>query len=234
MILCTCSPQDAPDDLPFDTFTDNRDGNVYKMVTIGDQIWMAENLAYLPNVVGPAPGSTSTPYYYVFGYDGSNVSVAKATNNYNTYGVLYNWSAAIVACPYGWHLPSDAEWTQLVNYLANSGHNYDGSTGGGGAKIGKSMAKKSGWSISSIVGSVGNIDYPEYRNKSGFSALPGGARFFNYGQFSNSNSGLWWTSTEYMGTTLYALLWGLDYDDSAVNDYYNSKVAGFSVRCVKN
>lgn len=134
---------------------------------------MAENLAYLPSVVGPATDSETEPYYYVYGYDGTDVEEAKATENYQTYGVLYNWSAALTACPEGWHLPSDAEWTQLENYLANNGHNYDGTKGGVGAKIAKSLASETGWNSSSVEGAIGNTGFPEYRNKSGFSALPG-------------------------------------------------------------
>ncbi len=108
---------------PKNTFTDSRDGNVYKFVKIGTQTWMAENLAYLPSVVGSATGSETTPYYYVYGYDGTSVTAAKATSNYTTYGVLYNWPAAMGGfsssssnpsgvqgvCPAGWHLPSEAE-----------------------------------------------------------------------------------------------------------------------------
>ncbi|MGI6410801.1 MAG: FISUMP domain-containing protein [Bacteroidales bacterium] len=83
---------------------DARDGNAYKTVKIGNQIWLAENLKYLPSVVGPGTESESTPYYYVYGYNGTNVTDAKATSNYATYGVLYNWTAAMDACPDGWHL----------------------------------------------------------------------------------------------------------------------------------
>ena len=119
---CTVKVFDA-----MSAFTDNRDGNVYSFVTIGDQVWMSENLKYLPSVVDRATYSNTDPYYYVYGYNGTDVPAAKATDNYKTYGVLYNWPAAIDACPSGWHLPSDAEWTQLTNYL--------GGEGGAGAKL---------------------------------------------------------------------------------------------------
>ena len=98
------------------TFTDPRDNTVYKWVKIGNQVWMAENLRYLPNVVGPETGSNIEPYCYVYDYNGTDVTAAKATENYDTYGVLYNWSAAMNGatssdanpsnvqgiCPAGW------------------------------------------------------------------------------------------------------------------------------------
>jgi len=77
---------------------------------------MAENLKYLPSVVGPYAASTSEPYYYVYGYYGNNVNDAKSTNNYQTYGVLYNWPASFDACPVGWQLPSDDECTTIRNF----------------------------------------------------------------------------------------------------------------------
>ena len=78
------------------TFTDPRDGKVYQTVVIGNQVWMAENLAYLPsvNMVGDGSEDAAGSYYYVYGYDGTNVADAKATDNYATYGVLYN----IIGC----------------------------------------------------------------------------------------------------------------------------------------
>lgn len=116
------------------TFTDSRDGKVYKWVKIGNQTWMAENLAYLPSVGRPAymEGSSTEPRYYVWVYEGNsegNTSVvdAKQSPYYGIYGVLYNAPAALGgnlssntnpsgiqgACPDGWHVPSGAEWNQL-------------------------------------------------------------------------------------------------------------------------
>ncbi len=198
-----------------DTFTDSRDSNVYKTVTIGSQTWMAENLKYLPSVVGPGTWSETQAYYYVNGYDGTDVAAAKAHPNYTPYGVLYNWPAAMAGagtsdlnpsgvrgiCPAGWHLPSDDEWTQLETFLADNGYNYDGSTGGSDTygvrtKIAKSLASESGWNSYSETGTVGNTDCPEYRNKSGFTALPGGIRYSDCTFYYVGLYGYWWSSTE--------------------------------------
>ena len=104
-------------------FVDPRDGNNYKFIKIGDQTWMAENLAYLPSVSpeSDTSGLNNQSSYLVYDYYGYNVSEAKSTTNYQTYGVLYNWHAAVDGCPTGWHLPSLAEWTQLIDYLGGSG-----------------------------------------------------------------------------------------------------------------
>jgi len=95
------------------TFIDSRDNHEYKWVKIGNQIWMAENLAYLPAVNHVKPDTSIMSHYYIYGHDSTDVNAAKATYNYDTYGVLYDCSAALISCPAGWHLPSDAEWKQL-------------------------------------------------------------------------------------------------------------------------
>lgn len=228
------------------TFTDSRDGNVYQTVTIGNQVWMAENLKYLPSVVGPGTGSLTDPCYYVYGYNDINETVPTATANYITYGVLYNWPAAMNGatsstanpsgvqgvCPTGWHLPSDLEWTELENYLADNGYQYDGTTGGGGDKIAKSMASAIGWSSSSNTGAVGNTDYPAYINKSGFTALPGGYRY-RTGVFNNiGNYSYWWSATE--NDTYYNWARYMYYDLSNVYRGNYFKRSGFSVRCVRD
>ncbi|MBN1186678.1 MAG: hypothetical protein JXB49_30655 [Bacteroidales bacterium] len=220
------------EDLTSGSLNDPRDSKVYQTVTIGNQVWMAENLAYLPSVVGPSTGSYTTPYYYVYGYDGTDVTAAKATANYNTYGVLYNWTAAMAGCPSGWHLPSDAEWDELVNYLADNGYNYDGTTGGGISKIAKSLASTSGWTSSSDSGVVGNTDYPSYRNKSGFTALPGGGRFSS-GSFGCVGYGsYWWSATEVV--TSKALIRFVLCEDDGESSHIDVKELGFSVRCLRD
>ncbi|PCJ85559.1 MAG: hypothetical protein COA57_07380, partial [Flavobacteriales bacterium] len=95
VVITTTSCAPPPNVCTANWFTDARDGKQYGAVTIGSQIWMCENLAYLPSVVGPATGSSSVAYHYVYGYSGTNVATAKATANYTTYGVLYNWTAAM-------------------------------------------------------------------------------------------------------------------------------------------
>ncbi|MDD4033422.1 MAG: FISUMP domain-containing protein [Bacteroidales bacterium] len=238
-------------DIEYGSFTDSRDGNVYKTVAIGDQVWMAENLAYLPSVVGPATGSEdkghgTDPCYYVYGYDGTDVNAAKGTENYTIYGVLYNVNAAMAGasstnsnpsgvqgiCPDGWHLPSNAEWTQLEEYLIANGYNYDGTTTGD--KIAISMASATGWAASTNEGAIGNDNtaYDAYRNKSGFTALPGGCRSTS-GTFTNVGIYGYWRHTREQGYVTSPPR-GLGYSTSFFA-YMNSwSTDGLSVRCVRD
>jgi uncharacterized protein (TIGR02145 family) len=204
-----------------DTFIDFRDGKTYKTVKIGDQWWMAENLAY-------DTGSGC----WAYGNYKSNLEI---------YGYLYNWSAAKKACPSGWHLPSDTEWTKLEVYLQNNGYNYDGveTTGSDRTthnRTAKSLASISGWTPSSVEGAVGNTDYSEYRNKSGFSALPGGYYNKTSGEFIDDpnigNHGHWWTATE--STAPRAWVRHLSFTRVDCDKYNFGKEHAFSVRCVRD
>ncbi|WP_162198222.1 FISUMP domain-containing protein [Geofilum rubicundum] len=208
------------------TFIDTRDGTGYNWVKIGDQIWMAENLRYLPSVVGPGAGSQTIPYYYVYDYDGTDVTDAKASVNYETYGVLYNWSSAMDGaasstespsgvqgvCPSGWHLPSDADWTKLTDYL-------------GGESVSGGKLKETGrthW----------NTPNTGATNETGFTALPGGdcndISAFNY----IGNYGYWWSATE--GSSSNAWQRKMHYVYSNVFRSELRKELGLSVRCLKD
>jgi len=216
---CTPIPQEAPN-----TFTDSRDGKVYKTVTIGEQVWMAENLAYLPSVVGPATESYTDPYYYVYGYDGTSVATAKATTNYQTYGVLYNWPAALSACPPGWHLPSDAEWKQLEMYLGITSAQADATGWRGTAEGGKLKEEGTTHWDSPNTGAT---------NSSGFTALPGGYRSYDGRFYSIGIYGYWWSSPEI--NTYDAWYRSLRYDTSDVYRSYGfNRGNGFSVRCLRD
>lgn len=213
---------------------DFRDGNLYNTVTLGDQMWMAENLAYLPSV-NTSNVSNIDPFYYVYDYivkqSQIDIGEAKDLGNYITYGVLYNWSAALTVCPTGWHLPSATEWEQLKNYLIVNSFNYDGSTTGN--KIAKAMASESGWDSSTVEGSPGKDDYPAYKNKSGFTGLPGGIRGSG-GTFNNIlKNGYWWSSTP--SSTNGAGASNLDFDKISWILITNAtKDRGYSVRCIKD
>ena len=212
----------------FGTFRDPRDGKTYKTVKIGNQVWMAENLAYLPSVNMVADGSEDAAgsYYYVYGYDGTNVADAKATDNYATYGVLYNWTAAMDGeassttnpsgiqgvCPAGWHVPSDAEWTELTDYL--------GGPSDAGGKL-KETGTTHWYSPNTSA-----------TNETGFTALPGGDRYYN-GTFDIVGyDGYWWSATEYKAD--YAWYRTMSYYVSNVYRNFSSKELGFSVRCLRD
>lgn len=191
------------------TITDSRDGKVYSTVKINNQTWMAENLAYLPAVSPSSYSGATSPFYFVNGYEGSNVTAAKATVNYDTYGVLYNWSAAKSACPSGWHLASDAEWDTLTEYLAISA--------GGFMK----EAGTTHWE-SPNTGAT---------NASGFTALPGGSRVEN-GSFGGPGTvASFWSSTENGWYAFYRDLF-YNYDGSLRGLHYCGN--GYSVRCIKD
>ncbi|HNS28889.1 MAG TPA: FISUMP domain-containing protein [Tenuifilaceae bacterium] len=207
------------------TFIDNRDGTVYKTIKIGSQVWMAENLRYLPSVVGPETSSDSEPCYYVYNYNGTDVEEAKATTIYSIFGALYNWPAAMNGetssstnpsgvkgvCPDNWHLPSDAEWTQLVEYL-------------GGENVAGGKMKEN----SNLYWISPNIDAT---NTSGFTALPGGYLYYDNHFHHLGYYASWWSATAgYNG--IYDRY--INNDSGKIYRSESGKSGGWSVRCVKD
>jgi len=211
------------------------DGNVYHSVTIGTQVWMLENLKTtkyrngdpIPNIRDETQWKKQTSGGYC-DYD-NNVS------NANIYGRLYNWYAVNDSrniAPTGWHVPSNAEWNTLINYLINNGFGY----GGSGNDIAKSMAATTGWYVSSVVGNIGND--PASNNKSGFTALPSGDRGYTGSFLGIGYDCSWWSTTEHKSYSDEAYFRNL-YQDS---DYVwgdgdrdgRDKISGSSVRCVKD
>jgi uncharacterized protein (TIGR02145 family) len=203
-------------------FTDPRDDQTYQTVQIGSQCWMAENLAYLPAVSPPWQGNDPVPFYFVYDYQGTSVEEAKVTTNYQTYGVLYNWHAAMISCPTGWHLPSDDEWCILEQEIDPT---IDCSSSGWRGLDGGGKLKKTGtaqW----------NAPNTGATNSSGFTALPGGLRN-SLGSFDNLGDwGYWWSSSQIGSGTAWSRY--LNNGSIQVGRWDNGKLAGFSVRCIKD
>jgi len=228
MFTSGCKTEDPSTEDPSSvgTVTD-KDGNVYHTVKIGTQVWMVENLKTTTYNDGTAIQlvtdftawrNLSTPGYCWF----NNISTYK-----NMYGALYNWYAVGTGklAPIGWHVPTEAEWEKLNSYVTSK-------FGASGAA--KALAATTDWNAWSDAGSIGN-DLSK-NNGTGFSALPGGYRFFNDAQgFSNfGDGGLWWSSS---ASNTAAWDWDLFCDYSAVyggGDASMEKQNGLSVRCVKD
>lgn len=192
------------------------DGNVYTSVTISTQVWLIENLkttkyndgTAIPLVTdNTAWSNLSTPGYCWYNND---------ANTYEgTYGALYNWYTVNTGklCPTGWHVPTDAEFATLINYL------------GGPLSAGNKL-KETGithWA-SPNTGAT---------NESGFTALPGGARTENDGIFFHiRDEGNWWSASESDAT----FAWNryLTYSNPDSYSVYNYKQIGFSVRCLQD
>ena len=203
------------------------EGNTYKTVQIGTQTWMAENLRtthYADGTIlvdgsaaGDITGNYTTRYHFV--YDNNNA-------NATTYGKLYTWAAVMKGastsnsnpsgvqgiCPTGWHVPSDAEWTELTTYL-------------GGAVIAGGKMKVAGF-ISWNSPNTGAT------NESGFNALASGYRniggsFVYLGEYN-----FLWSTTQYNSSYTYRRYLRYNYDDT--NRNYSYKSNGFSVRCVQD
>jgi uncharacterized protein (TIGR02145 family) len=200
------------------SFTDPRDGHTYKTVTLGNQVWMAENLAFLPSVNLVSDAGFEDACYYVYGYHGKNVEEAVTRDAYHTYGALYNWKAATISCPDGWHLPTDVEWRELEKILGMEYEPLSRSWIGSGA-VGKKIRSADGWKMGNATG------------ESGFNALPAGCRGYS-GFESMGFCGYFWTATPSGTDNGWRRGFCGDNDGSCREE--DRKYFGISVRCVKN
>ncbi len=193
------------------------DGNEYKTVKIGKQLWMAENLRTTKYSNGDLIETTqpdnlditeqdSPKYQWAYQGDEKNVEV---------YGRLYTWFAVTDSrniCPAGWHVVTEAEWASLVNFF-------------GGESIAATKLKETGtdhW-VSQSAGVT---------NSSGFTALPGGGRGSNGAFGGIGYYGAWWSPAE--SDSLTAWYWNLNYNTNNLSKTKYQKKSGFSVRCVKD
>jgi uncharacterized protein (TIGR02145 family) len=192
------------------------DGNVYQTVTIGTQVWMAENLKVthyrngeeIPNVTDTTAWTAlTTGAYCECNNDGNTVAA---------YGRLYNWYAVSDSrniAPKGWHVATDAEWQTLSDFL-----------GGDAVASGKMRESGTGHWIAPNTGAT---------NESGFSALPAGSREFDNGRFTNiGQEAIFWTATE--NDSFEAWYRSLYFVFLNLAHHYYYKEFGFSVRCVKD
>jgi uncharacterized protein (TIGR02145 family) len=177
-----------PYEIPGLAVADN-DGNIYSIKTIGSQVWMTQNLKTSKYRNGsPIPNVTNNHDWGSVGY-GAWCNYNNDSNYDSLEGKMYNRYTVVDSrglCPLGWHVPDDADWNQLINFL------------GGGAVAGYKMKSILGWEDRIPEGTSGNGD-----NSSGFNGLPGGLRGTSYdnnylpGIFLGFGSvGSWWSSTE--------------------------------------
>ena len=173
----------------------------------------------------------------------SRIDLAMTQPNYKTFGALYNWPAAMNyepgsdsihsgiqgICPTGWHLPGDAEWTVLTDYLTNKGYG----DGGSGDDIGRSMASNTGWVFLTPGGTYGS--HLRSNNSSGFKALLcgeyfayGGFGVFGYLDYDTS----FWPATEFDAATAHSRY--MHFLNNGATREYTSEKFGFSVCCLMN
>ena len=201
------------------SFTDTRDGHIYKTVTIGKQTWMAENLAWLPAVDRPATGLFEVECRYIYDYEGVNVDEAKANTNFQQFGALYNWIAARNACPSGWHLPTDQEWMELERF---SGLPSSEST-----LMDWRNSGEAGTKLKSIEGWIGGNGTDNF----GFTALPAGCR--GYAGFqSKGYAAYFWTASTIDGDNGWRR--GICSDIPGISRQEDRRYFGASVRCIRN
>lgn len=184
------------------TFTDPRDNNIYKMVKIGEQTWMAENLNYIS-------GSGSLCY-------------ENDDGNCEKYGRLYDFDAALAACPDGWRLPLDSDWLELESYAGLDSTDLENAHERLSGSIGTKLKSSTGWDEEGN----GNDDY-------GFSILPGG-HYTNSNFYWIGTAALFWSAGDRFHNTYPVYVRQFRSDSQGNYRQFSKERTGYlSVRCVK-
>lgn len=218
------------------------DGNQYNSIRIGTQCWMKENLRTTHFPDGTEIALNSHPLY---SFTQSRYYPGNNANNVTIYGYLYTWPAIMHGaassnanpsgvqgiCPNGWHVPSDAEWTQLTDYVSShSEYIYDDDN----TYIGKALASQSGWTTYSNSNNSCYVGYnQEENNITGFTAMPAGYHTYYANEYVGFGSEtILWSSTEQSDS--YALYRSLNRSSCGVYRNYYYKSYSYSVRCLRN
>jgi uncharacterized protein (TIGR02145 family) len=213
----------------------DQDGNSYPYLTYGDQIWTVKNA----DVVTYRDGTTIPQVIDATEWSNLTTGAWCYNDNDSSKGKLYNWYAVMGIhdndentpnkefAPEGWHVPTDAEWTTLEEYLIAKGYNYDGTTSGN--KIAKAMASTTGWTSSTSAEGVGNDQ--STNNSSGFNAFPEGNRYSSGSFRSEGNLAVFWSSTEDDSNSAWYRYLYISFSNLYRNS--NFKRNGFSVRFVR-
>ncbi len=216
LLLQSCSSGDSDNNTNTTTVSDI-DGNVYQTVTICNQIWTKTNLNVskyrngdvIPQVQDATQwGSLTTGAWCYYNNDPANGAI---------YGKLYNWHAVNDPrglAPSGYHIPTDTEWTSLINCL-------------GGEVVAGGKMKKAGTGLWQTPNTGAT-------NESGFTGLPGSYRssLGSFYSLSLSFLGFWWSSSE--KNTIHSWYQALVYNNAFATRDNFPKGAGFSVRCLKD
>ena len=195
------------------------DGNTYKSVIIGEQEWMAKNLTTSRYSDGTSiPNVTYGTQWQNF-LTGAWCNYNNSSTNDATYGKLYNWHAVETEklCPTGWHVPTDAEWTVLYNYLGVDVYSGRGRT----------VKTTSGWNAWLDGTSGGGTD------NYGWGGLPGGYRTSGSSFANVGNQGKWWSSSQAISLND-AWIRYLDYSSGGMGRTGSGKEDGMSVRCLRD
>lgn len=215
IIACSCS-KDNPK--PDNTITDI-EGNVYKIVVIGNQTWMAENLATTKfNDGSPITLVTDNLEWVSYDFPGYCWYDNLEKPYKDLYGALYNWYAIETSklCPDGWHIPSQAEWDTLFATL-------------GGQDV-------AGGKLKEADGTLWREPNEEATNESGFTALPGGVRsYFDGGYFGGEGRmGYFWISSQSVDQSPVVRIFYKAGPIGLIDITYLPIKSGLSVRCIKD